>query len=118
MRVGVEKVDVLGWNKSNGRYDMILGRDLLIALGLDIKFSDNAIIFIEGPHKGFSAPMVDLINYDFKFITDKTVKPEESFINSYVKKCLKSDSAISSTRRICILLDVKYKKADINKVMA
>ena len=30
-------------------YDMILGRDLLTTLGLDLKFSDNVIIGGEGP---------------------------------------------------------------------
>ena len=29
---------------TNGKYDMILGRDLLTALGLDLNFSDNVII--------------------------------------------------------------------------
>ena len=31
------------------RYEMILGRDLLTALGLDINFSENVIIGGEGP---------------------------------------------------------------------
>ena len=36
---------------TKGRYNMILGRDLLISLGLDLKFSENVIIFIEGPYE-------------------------------------------------------------------
>ena len=63
---------------------MILGRYLPTALGLDLKFSENVIIGGEGPYKGYSTPMVDVSNYDFKSITDKTDKLEESFINSYV----------------------------------
>ena len=35
---------------TNGRYNMILGRDLLTALVLDIKFSYNVIIGVEGPY--------------------------------------------------------------------
>ena len=31
-------------DSTNGRYDMILGRDLLTALGLDLKLSKNVII--------------------------------------------------------------------------
>ena len=31
-------------NKNNLRYDMILGRDLLFPLGLDLKFSEDLII--------------------------------------------------------------------------
>ena len=59
---------------TDGRYDMILGRDLLTALGLDINFSENVIIGEEGPYIGCSSTIVDVINYDFKSITDKTVK--------------------------------------------
>ena len=49
-----------------GRYDMILGRDLLTALGLDLKFSENVIHGGYGPYKGCSEPMVDVYNYTFK----------------------------------------------------
>ena len=55
---------------------MILGRDLLIALILDLKFSENVIIYGEGPYEGCFAHMVNVSNYEFKFMTDKTVKPE------------------------------------------
>ena len=61
--------------------------------------------------------MVDVSNYDFKYITDKTVKPEESFVNLYINECLESKNAISSTYRMHRILDVKYEKADLNKVM-
>ena len=61
---------------TTGRYDMILGRDLLTALGLDLKFSENVIRGVEGPHKGCSAPMFDVKTYDFNIVTSKTVKPE------------------------------------------
>ena len=71
---------------TNSRYDMILGRDLLTALGMDMKFSDNIIIGGEGPYEQFSAPMVDGSNYYFNSITDITVKPEDYFINLYVDK--------------------------------
>ena len=52
--------------------------------------------------------MVDVRNYDFKYITEKTVKPEESFVNLYVNECLESDSPISSTHRMRRILDAKY----------
>ena len=94
---------------TNGRYDMILGRDLLTTLGLDLKFSENIMIGGKGPYEGCSAPIVDLNYYDFRSITDKTVKPEEYFNNSYVDECLKSESAISSTCRMQRILDAKYK---------
>ena len=38
--------------KTNIRYDIILGRDLLTALGLDLEFTENDIIRGEGPYEG------------------------------------------------------------------
>ena len=54
--------------------------------------------------------MVDVSNYDFKYLTEKIVKPEESFINAYLDKCLKCESPISPMRRMRIIIDAKYKK--------
>ena len=51
--------------------------------------------------------MVDLSNHDFKYLTDKTVKLEESFVNYYVDNFFEFDKAISSTHRMRRLLDVK-----------
>ena len=61
---------------TKGIYNMILGRDLITALGLDLKFSENAVIGGEVPYVGCLAPMVDVISYDYTYITDKIVKPE------------------------------------------
>ena len=59
---------------TNGRYDMILGRYLLTALGLNIKFYKNVIIGGEGPYEGCSESMVDISKYDFNIITDEKFK--------------------------------------------
>ena len=48
---------------TNGRYDIILGRDPLTPLGMDLNFSVNVIIGVEGPYEGWSTPMVGLSNY-------------------------------------------------------
>ena len=69
---------------TSGIYDMILGRYLLTALVLDLKFSDEVIIGGEGPYERRSSPMVDVRNYNFLSITDKTVKPEKSLIKILV----------------------------------
>ena len=63
---------------------MILGRDPLTALRMDPKFFKNIAVGGEGPYEGCLAPMVDISNYDFKSLTYKIVKPEQSFINLYV----------------------------------
>ena len=59
----------------NGIYDTILGRDLLTALGLDLKFSKNVILSREGTYEGCYAPMLDVNNFYFNIITAKIVKP-------------------------------------------
>ena len=53
--------------------------------------------------------MVDARNYDYKYITDKAVKPKEYFINSYVNELFEPNSTISSIRRMRRILDAKYK---------
>ena len=63
------------YNQTNIRYDMILGRNLLTALVLDIEYSENIIIGGDRPYEGCSAPMVGLNNYKFKSLMDKIVKP-------------------------------------------
>ena len=96
---------------------MILGRYSLTVLGLDLKFSGNIILGVDRPFKGCSALMVDVSTYYFKPLTDNKVKPEELFINAYVKKCLESEGTIISARRIRRILDTKYENDDLNKVM-
>ena len=54
---------------AEGRYNMILGRDLLTALGLDLNFSENIIIVSDKLYERSSATMVDLGNYDYKYLT-------------------------------------------------
>ena len=56
---------------TTNRYDMILGRDLLTTLGLDLAFFENVIHGGQGPYKGCSSPMVDVNNYDFNILTKK-----------------------------------------------
>ena len=61
--------------------------------------------------------MDDVINYDFKSITDKTVKPEEYFVDLYVNKFFESDNAIGLTRRMRRILDESHRKSDLNEIM-
>ena len=102
----------------NSRYNMILGIDLLAALGLDLKFSQNIILRGYGPFKGWSLHLVDLSKYDFKLLSDNKVKPKESFINTYVNKCLESNITMSLTCRTHRILDAKHENSDLKKVMA
>ena len=87
---------------------MILGIDQLIALGLDLKFFESIIIGREGPYEGCLASMVDVINYKFTSMRDKTVKPEESFIITYADKSFESNSATSSMRQMSRIIYDKF----------
>ena len=58
-------------NQTNSRYDIILGRDILTALVLDLKFSDIIILGGDVTYEGCPAPMIDLINYEFKSLTER-----------------------------------------------
>ena len=61
------------YRSTNGIYDMIQGRDILTALRLDLIFSENSTLDREVTYEGFSAPMVDISNYDFNIIAAETV---------------------------------------------
>ena len=58
-------------NSTKGRYDMILGRYLLVALVLNLKFYDHIIVGGKEPDEGCSAPMVEVSNNDYAPSTDK-----------------------------------------------
>ena len=55
---------------------MIRGRDVLPKLGLDIKSSENVIIFGYGKFEGRLAPMFDAVKYDSTYSTDKIFELE------------------------------------------
>ena len=52
-------------DSANGRYEMILGRDLLPYLGINLKFYDPVTKADGGHFKGYMTPMVDIITYEF-----------------------------------------------------
>ena len=55
---------------------MILGKDLLIELGLNLKFSEHVIEADDGPFNRFTIPMVDLGTYIFKYLNTGNITPE------------------------------------------
>ena len=59
--------------QENSRYDMIIGRDLLLELKLDLCFSDYMIKGHGGAYKGCTAPMKDIYNFcdDASFINEE-----------------------------------------------
>ena len=65
---------------------MILCRELLTALGLNLKLSDHIIEADYGPFKGSTEPMVDLGTYKFKTLNTGKITPEESFMDAYAEE--------------------------------
>ena len=47
-------------DSTKGRYDIILGRNILTELGLNLKFIEHVIKADYGTFKGDTTPMVDL----------------------------------------------------------
>ena len=63
-------------NLDKGRYDIILGRDILIYLGLNFKLSDHIIEAYYGTLKGYTTPMVDMGAYESKDLNTGKIKTE------------------------------------------
>ena len=110
------------WNchldeSAKGGYDMILGKDLLNDLGLNIKLSDCVIESDDGPFKGSVSPIVDLGTYEFKYLNTGKITPEEIFMNYYAEEVNELEQLRPSTIRLRVTLDAKYKKADLYKVL-
>ena len=99
------------------RYDMILGRDILIELGLNLKYSKHVIKSDDGPFIVSTASMVDLGAYVFKDLNTGKIIPEESFTDAYVEEFYGSDHVSNATKRLRVILDAKYENEDLHKVM-
>ena len=69
---------------------MILGRYLLKELLLNIKLPKHAIEADDGPFIVYTAHMVDLGAYVFKYLNISKIKPEEYFTGAYVKELYES----------------------------
>ena len=53
-------------DSDKGRHDIILGIDILISLGLNLKFYEHVIEEYDRPFKGWTATNIDLGKYHFK----------------------------------------------------
>ena len=76
-------------DSAKGRYDMILGQDILTELVLNLKFSEHVIKADDGTFKGSTAPMVHLGMYIFKDLNTEKITPKESFKNDCIKELYK-----------------------------
>ena len=96
---------------------MMLGRDLLTPLGLNLKISDHVIKSNDGPFKGSKSPMIHMGTYEFYDLNTGNITPEESFTNAYTEEINESEQVHTSTKQLRIILDAIYEKVDLNKVM-
>ena len=60
-----------------GRYDMLLGQDMLTELVLNLEFSEHVIEADYGPFIRSTTPMFDLTAYIFKDLNTEKITPEE-----------------------------------------
>ena len=61
--------------------------------------------------------MVDLGTYEFTDLNTGEIIPEEFFMNDLVEEVYKSEHVCASTKRLPAILDDKYEKADLHKIM-
>ena len=73
-------------DSAKGRYNIILGIDILTQLVLNLKFSDTVIEAEDGHLKGSTTPMVDLCTYKFKDLNTEKITPKELFTISYAEE--------------------------------
>jgi len=86
-------------------YDMIMGRDILSILGIDISFKEETITLDH-----VTIPMKD---YHFD---DKIPKPTRSELKSILSPRDEPKAPQEATDRAIKILDSTYKKADLRKV--
>ena len=60
-----------------GRYDMIIGRDLLSELCMTLNFSKHVVECNGGAYKGCTAPMKDVDSIQFSDASDNMFAHEE-----------------------------------------
>ena len=118
----ISTTKIVTWNQhvnvsAKGRYDMILVRDILLALGLTFSLSDHVIVSDNVTFKWSTSPTVDLGAHEFNYLNTGKIKSEEVFMNAYAEEIHKSEQVRTSTRRLRAILDDKYEKSDLNKVM-
>ena len=61
--------------------------------------------------------MVDLGTYLLKTLNIGEIKPEELFTDAYVEEVYESEHLRTSNKVLRVILDAKYEKADLHKVM-
>ena len=61
--------------------------------------------------------MVDLDTYISKDLNTGKITPEEQFTNDYVEEIYESEHVCTATKILRVILDAKYEKSDLHKVI-
>ena len=104
-------------DSAKGGYNMVLGRDILKELVLNLKLSEHVIKADDGPLNGSTTSMVDLGTYIFTGLNTGKISPEGSFTNAYFVEVYESEHVCNSTKVLRVILDAKYEKAYLHQVM-
>ena len=87
-------------------YDMIIGRDLLNQLDIDMRFSDSTLKWED--------QIVPMKNFQGLWKKDHPSKKE---LWSTILRSSEPKSTKEATERTIKILESKYKKADLNKIV-
>ena len=91
--------------QKNSRYDIIISRDLLLELKLDLCFSDYTIKGNGGAYKGCTAPTRNPYN----LCDDASFRNEEVW---------ESEHVLDYMRRRRRILDESYQRANLSKIVS
>ena len=99
---------ILTWDchvddSDKGICDIIIGRDILTDLGLNLKLSYPVIEADYEPFKGYMAPMVVLGTYEFR--------------HYYAEEMHESEQFRTYTKLLRVILHDRYEREYLNKVM-
>ena len=102
---------IVKWNfavakSSDIGYDMVIGRDLMESLGIDLLFSRKVVTW-----EGNELPM-----RDFNKQTKK-MKFSAHEMNKIIQENMEPISTKEATKRVVEILDAKYEKADLEQVV-
>ena len=61
--------------------------------------------------------MVDLGTYVFEDLNTEEIKTEEFFTDDYVEELYESENLHTATKRLRVILNSKYEKEDLHKIM-
>ena len=84
---------------------------------MNLKLSDHVIKADDENFKGYTAPMVYLVMHEFKYLNTGKITPEESFTNYYTDEIYGFEHVRTSTKRLRVILYVRYEKANLHKVI-